>query len=893
MNDRIAQALTKLFERHRIVFWYDTKKELRDDFEKLQLTGIEKIELTNNEFRIKYRILREQTEQKFLLYREGPQPVDLDNWLLDVQMAQGEFRTDQVAIWLSELDLGLDFSDVVQDHLEFYQAVKRKDVLKKLLKKDDTCGMVRIKMLAVCAGSEPRIDSIMENLLAELADKRDEKIKLIGRCKLDSFLWEQMTRCYGYQSDEPGIRDFVIKLFKDCYFQHFTDHYTLSTAHLSSDHYTLSTAHLSSDHLSSAHLSSAHLSSAHYPLSTAHLSSAHLSTAHLSSDALVFLKRWKDSRQFEASFETLSVECAEVLQIEQDLTKRDFRELIELDYFRLIDQKIISDLFQAVVSRTVSSNDVALWVRQRRQGHWYQEYRHLYEAVHYAAHFQETFSLVSGQWSEPATENCSLTTWIQRYAESWYQIDQLYRKFTYHARMSGQASLMAALTVPIENLYSNNYLLKLNDCWQSFVDKTSKWAQTILPLQRNFFEQWVKPFLKKDNKVCVIISDALRYEIGDELLSLIRQEDRYSAELKPMLSMLPSYTQLGMAALLPNKELTLLSNDSGTVQVDGQSSQGTVNRIKILGQAKPGRMTALKADDLMAIKGTDCRALIRDFDVIYIYHNRIDATGDDRETEERVFEAVEETLQELVRLIKKLTAANANNLLVTSDHGFIYQNRAIDESDFSGVSAEGEQILFRDRRFVIGKGLKDAAGLRKFESSQLGLTGDVEVQIPKSINRLRLKGSGSRFVHGGASLQEVVIPVLKINKKRQSDVSIVEVDILRGSSSIITSGQLAVAFYQAQPATDKVQPRILRAGIYTESGELISDCHKLTFDLTSDNPRERELQVRFVFSRKADSANGQEVILRLEEKHAGTSHYKAYKSIRYMMRRSFTSDFDF
>ena len=44
----------------------------------------------------------------------------------------------------------------------------------------------------------------------------------------------------------------------------------------------------------------------------------------------------------------------------------------------------------------------------------------------------------------------------------------------------------------------------------------------------------------------------MRYEIGDELLSLIRQEDRYSAELEPALSMLPSYTQLGMAALLPN-----------------------------------------------------------------------------------------------------------------------------------------------------------------------------------------------------------------------------------------------------------------------------------------------------------------------------------------------------
>jgi hypothetical protein len=51
----------------------------------------------------------------------------------------------------------------------------------------------------------------------------------------------------------------------------------------------------------------------------------------------------------------------------------------------------------------------------------------------------------------------------------------------------------------------------------------------------------------------------------------------------------------------------------------------------------------------MAMNGDDCRALVRDHDVIYVYHNRIDATGDKRESEERVFEAVEETLQELIR----------------------------------------------------------------------------------------------------------------------------------------------------------------------------------------------------------------------------------------------------
>ena len=836
MNDRIAHALSKLFERHRIVFWYDAKQELRDDFEALQLPGIEKIELANNQFGVKYRILREEPEQKFLLYREGPQPADLDNWLLDVQLAHGEFRTDQVAIWLSELELGLEFTDVVQAHAEFFQAIKRKDALKKLLKADDTAGQIRLKMLAVCTGSEPRMDAVVENLLQELADGRDEKIKLIGRCSLDGFLWEQMTRCYGYKSDEPGIRDFAIELFKSCY--------AMGTD----------------------------------------------GQVKLSGDALVFLKRWKDSRQFEGGFETLSGECAEVLGIEQDLAKRDFRELIELDYFRLIDQKIISDLVRAVAARTASSGDVAIWVRQRRQGHWYREYRHLYEAVDYAAQFTHALG-------EAKLEMDSLAEGVQRYSRFWYLLDQLYRKFIYHVRMSGQASLMGSLTEQIENLYSNNYLLKLGDRFQVFVDAAAKWEALPVCKQSGFFEHWVRPFLRKDNKVCVIISDAMRYEIGDELLSLIRQEDRYSAELEPALSMLPSYTQLGMAALLPNEALAIADNETGTVLVDGQSAQGIANRGKILLAGMEGKKaSAVTAEEFLRMprEGDEgYRAFFSSNDVVYIYHNRIDAVGDKRDSEERVFEAVEEALTELVQIIRKLSTANASNMLVTSDHGFIYQNRAIDESDFSGSDAVGDQILFRDRRFVLGKGLAEASSLHKFTPEQLGLAGEVEVQIPKSINRLRLKGSGSRFVHGGASLQEVVIPVLKINKKRQSDVTVVEVDILRGASSVITSGQLAVTLYQAEPVTDKIRPRVLRAGIYTEAGELISDSHDLTFDLSSDNPRERELQLRFVLTRKADEANGQEVILQLEEKHAGTSHYKKYKSLRYLMRRSFTSDFDF
>ena len=78
----------------------------------------------------------------------------------------------------------------------------------------------------------------------------------------------------------------------------------------------------------------------------------------------------------------------------------------------------------------------------------------------------------------------------------------------------------------------------------------------------------------------------------------------------------------------------------------------------------------------------ESRALVRDHEVVYVYHNLIDKTGDTRDTEERVFSAAEDTLQELIRIIKKLTNANASNMLVTADHGFIYQNRVLEESDF-------------------------------------------------------------------------------------------------------------------------------------------------------------------------------------------------------------------
>lgn len=154
MSDRITASLKRLFEEHRIVFWYDIAKDMRDAFDAADLDGVEKVEILNNQFGLKYRMLRQEPKQKFLVYNDGPEPERKDNWLLDLQLATVVFKADQAAIWLAELGLPPQFEEVVRDHLEFYRSKSRLEHLKRLIDPADHKTDVLRRKLAVCAGAE-------------------------------------------------------------------------------------------------------------------------------------------------------------------------------------------------------------------------------------------------------------------------------------------------------------------------------------------------------------------------------------------------------------------------------------------------------------------------------------------------------------------------------------------------------------------------------------------------------------------------------------------------------------------------------------------------------------------------------------------------------------------
>jgi uncharacterized protein (TIGR02687 family) len=833
MSDRIAAALARLFEEHRIVFWPDPTGEMREAYEAVNLPGVTRVEVANNEFGLKLRMLRREAESKFLVYRPGPEPAVTDNWLLDVQLSAGQFRADQAAIWLAELGLPAAFEALVREHAEFFRAGPRVEALKQLMRPDDTRTTLRLRMLGVCAGAQGGLDTVIEGLLGELAEGRDDAMRLIERAGLVSFLWDQIGTQYGYRSEAPGIEDFAITLFEAAW------RLALGEA------------------------------------------------AKLSPEALVLFRRWKNDRHGGAAFEKLSARYQELLGIPDDVARREVRGLVGIDHFEEIDRHIIRQIVHGLAAATVSASEALGWVRARRQSHWYGRYDDIYLALGFAVEFQRSLA-------EANIGMTSAAEGVRRYAASWFRLDQLYRKFLYHMDRSRQATLLSELFTTIENRYTTSFLLPLNDAWQDQLARMEQWDVPGLPRQLDFYIDQAAEYRRRDQKVVVIVSDALRYEVAEECLGRIRGLNRFDAGLSAMVAALPSYTQLGMAALLPHRTLQIAPDGQGTV-MDGEAAiQGLAGRERQLATGRKGdRVKALAAQDVLGMRTDDGKALFRDHDIVYVYHNRIDVVGDKLATEHRLPEAAEGAIEDLVALVRKLTSSNFSNILITADHGFLYQHRPLDESDFSVAEAKGGETLQRNRRFVLGRGLGETHGMKRFTAGQLGLAGDVDVLIPNSINRLRVKGAGSRFVHGGASLQEIVIPVLRVGKQREADLRQVEVQIVMGGRGLITSGQLAVTLYQTEAVSPKVQPRRLVAGIYALDGTLISDEPELLFDFGSENPREREQPCKLLLSRAADGYNGQDVFLKLRERVGKTSHYQDHVSQRLRLRRGIDVDFEF
>lgn len=827
---KIEEALSKLFAKFRIIFWYDENEELREQFDEIVMDGIEKVVVQNNEFYIKYLTTVEKPSSQFLLYFPYSKPSNIENWLLDMELAHYIFQTKQEAMFAQELELEFEFTSLISEHLEFFKNKERRSALKGILGKDDDFHATKYKMLAVLFDTDNvSLLSFLQVHATAFNDGNERYDKELERFNLKKFYWSEIQRKYGYSSDTPFIYDFLLEVFNS----------NFSVGKQSG----------------------------------------------ILKESKILISMWKDSISYQPAYRKLSERIADDLKVESKLNEVSIDEIIQDDLFELIDKRIISELASLIRNESISVDKLNQLVKQRKNKFWYLDYEDFYDAL------VTGLKMISAIRKIEKTKIESISDGIDRYVQHLYKIDFYYRKFINHYRSTKQNRVLNDLSEKIEKVYCNDWLLNYGNEWQQVIDNTQKWHNEFLVSQHRFFEDHIKPVISKGQRLFVIISDGLRYECGWEYLQKLNTEKRFEGELTHMVTMLPSYTQLGMAALLPHQKLSI-QPDSDAVFINDIPTQGVQGRTKILQQFSNTQAVAINAEDFMKLNAaTEGRDFVKQYNLIYIYHNRIDKIGDDKITEDKLAEAVEEELDFLMDLVKKIANMNGNNMFVTADHGFLYQNSELAESDFSVGEVKGT-IWKEARRYVIGKNLSGDKGTRHFGADQLFLDGAVELLIPKSINRIRIKGSGSRFVHGGASLQEIIIPLLKVTKTRQDTTKQVDVDIIK-STDKITTNILAVSFLQTQLVSDKVLPRQIRSAIYAEDSEMISDLFTYNFDISEGTERLREVKHRFQLSSKATGIyKNQRVKLILEEPVEGTSKWKQYKEYYYTLNISFTNDFD-
>ena len=750
--------------------------------------------------------------------------------MLDLELAHHVFHTNQEAMFLQEIGLEYHFKDLISQHINFFALKERRAKLKDFLGEGDEHQAIRYKMLAITFGAENiSLITYIHAHASSYIDGNQKFEKELERYQLADFYWSEIAKKYNYQNANPSIYDFLLEVFEN--------NFALGKK------------------------------------------------TGLAKDSKLLLLLWKDSLQYRESFGKVSDKVSIDIGVETKLQRAPIEDVVADDLFKLTDKKVIHDLVQLVVMESVASERVSQLVKQRENKYWFNEVAYFYQSISFAS------NLIALMRKYSSAKYTSFEDGANDYAKSLYEIDQLYRKFIFSYRKTSQNKILSDLADKVEKVYSNDWLLTYNNNWQNVINDLEKWPTHAQTSQRNFFTNYVKPIIEKKQRLFVIISDAFRYECGVELTKRLQAENRYEASITHLVSSLPSYTQLGMASLLPHQQLSFTPG-TDSVTADGVSTSGTHGRAKILAEKSGVRSTAIKAEDFMKMNSSkEGRDFVKQYDLIYIYHNRIDKTGDDKTTEEKVFEAVEDELVFLIEMVRKIANMNGNNMMITADHGFIYQHNTLDESDFSDSHHSGN-IFKENRRYIIGEKLVNNNATRLFKGSDLGIDSEVEILIPKSINRLRIKGAGSRFIHGGASLQEIVVPLVRISKTRLDTTSQVDIDIIK-TTDRITTNILAVSFIQTELVSEQILPRVIRAVVRAEDGEELSDPFKYNFDIEAGSERQREVKHRFLLHQKASGKyKNQRVQLVLEEPVENSTKWKAYKEFYYTLNISFTNDFD-
>lgn len=810
LNQQFAAPLPEFYKR-RIIFWYDEEGEFSERLNEVVLNHAKLVALTgSNNFAVKKLLTVDDTTSNYLVYCPFVYEKPEDNWLLDIELYSEAFRADLISIWMDELGIPptLAMRKQVKEYRKFFNAKVRRDKIAGQSKVPMVPAQLHMVVMgALCGLKDVSPAAIMKEVLKAGMDiNTNDLYREFVNYGADKAFWNMVKQKSGYEAEQPDISMLAAHMLLTAVTR------TMKLEYLAGlDHF---------------------LSSPHQAF------------------CFDFISDWLHAKDQEQLMEiTKFVE--DELKLPQRFMTLEVSDLVDTEVFPCLDEVILIKLMTEISDHIIDVDKIKSIVEKRRTCVNYEPFKDYYEGILQVANMQAFYKEHTTGFHSAESKQI----W-KEYTSGYYKMDTYYRQFhksygeslkTYNSDLH---DLFRSVMEKVEGLYKNWFLGQLGSNWQTVCsEELAKYGRILeVPQQMDFYRNRIQ---NADNRVFVVISDALRYEVAASLAEQLRRETQADVKLQDVQGIFPTITKFGMAALLPHKELEVERHGNMLkVMADGIPTDAGY-RDKLLKSAKANSV-AIKYDDLVNAKRADRNAMVKGMDVVYIYHDTIDEASHTSDT--MVFPACDDAIQELKNLTRIIcNDFGATHVLFTADHGFLYTYSPLTEDDKIDKTGFVNRIVEYGRRYAIMMKDSDPDYLQKVQF--LGGTSEYDAFAPKENVRIKMNGSGLNFVHGGISLQEMVVPVIDYhflrNQSKQYqrnqnkyDTKPVEVSLLSATHKV-SNMIFSLNFYQKEPVGDNREAATYQLYFTDSNGKQISDTSKIIADKTSDNGQERIFRCSF------------------------------------------------
>lgn len=812
LNRRFAAPLPEFYKR-RIIFWYDEDREFEDKVDELVLDNANILVLTgNNTFAAKKLLAADDTTGNYLVYSPLHYEKPDDNWLINIELYSEEFRADLNSIWMDEMGLPNNptVRRMVRGYRKFFNSIERRKIVAAIAKNIATASQLHMAVMAsICGIKDAQPAAIIRAVLTQSLELENNTIyQDFVRYGANNPFWVMVAQATGYSEGEES------------------DLGRLATHLL----LTASTRTMRSEYLVGL--------------------DSFISTPH-QSYCYDLVSDWLQSDDNGPLYQ-----IARFVEYEARLSTRfdnmEVQDLVDTECFPCVNECILKHLMKDIGNFIINVDAISSVVEKRRTKVWYDAVSCYYEGLLQVANMQEFFqNHATGFHLAQARD-----VW-KAYTTDYYKMDTYYRQFHLCFDRSLTISnevlddLFKNVVDKVEGLYNGWFLNQMGSNWSDVcADELAQYGHILeVDQQEQFYRSKVAT---ADTRVYVIISDALRYEVAATLTEQLRRETQSKVSLESMQGIFPTITKFGMAALLPHTKLTVVPKQTGGVSVlaDNVSTE-MPNRDKVL-KGSHAASIALQYKNIIKLKRADRQTLVKGMDIVYIYHDKIDEAS--HTADNLVFPACDDAINEIKNIVRIIcNDFGGTHIYITSDHGFLYTYSPLSEDDkVEKTSFNNQDVEYGRRYAIMQQGTKPDYLLPvHFVDGERGLS----AFAPRENIRIKMSGGGLNFVHGGISLQEMVVPVIDYQFLRNQSktyqrnrekydtkpVSLALLSATRKISNMIFS----LNFHQKEAVGDNRSVCNYLLYFTDASGKQISDAARIIADKTSENSQERTFRCSF------------------------------------------------